>query len=183
VNNLQIDTNSQFDEVIKTCRELFGKKTIDYGTAWRILRPSSLTDQIFIKASRIRSLEEKKVNRVGESIYDEYIGIVNYCIITIIQLKFSEDDRMEIPSEEMLTLYDKEVIITKDLMNAKNHDYGEAWREMKISTFTDLILMKILRIRQIDENQGKTLVSEGVIANYRDMMNYAIFALIQLGNK
>lgn len=179
---MQTDTNSQFDEVIKRCRELFKKKTIDYGTAWRILRPSSLADQIFIKASRIRSLEEKGVNKVGEPIEDEYVGIVNYCIITMIQLKFSDDDRMEIPADEMLNLYDREVQITKDLMNDKNHDYGEAWREMKVSTFTDLILMKLLRVRQIDDNDGKTLVSEGVVANYRDMMNYSIFALIQLGN-
>ena len=179
---MQTDTNSQFDEVIQRCRDLFSKKTIDYGTAWRILRPSSLTDQIFIKASRIRSLEEKKVSKVGEPIEDEYVGIINYCIITIIQLKLDADDRMEIPAKEMLELYDKEVTITKDLMNAKNHDYGEAWREMKVSTFTDLILMKLLRVRQIDGNDGKTLVSEGVIANYRDMMNYAIFALIQMGN-
>lgn len=179
---MQTDTNSQFDAVIERCRDLFRKKTLDYGTAWRILRPSSLADQIFIKASRIRSIEEKKVNKVGEPIEDEYIGIVNYCIITIIQLKMANDDRMEIPADEMLSLYDQEVSITKDLMNAKNHDYGEAWRDMKVSTFTDLILMKLLRVRQIDDNDGKTLASEGVDANYRDMMNYAIFALIQLGN-
>lgn len=179
---MQTDTNSQFDQVIAKCRELFEKKTIDYGSAWRILRPSSLADQIFIKASRIRSLEEKKVNKVGEPIEDEYIGIVNYCIITLIQIKLEQDQRMEIPAEELMEKYDAEVQETKDLMMAKNHDYGEAWRDMKVSTFTDLILMKLLRVRQIEENDGKTLASEGVMANYRDMMNYAIFALIQMGN-
>jgi hypothetical protein len=182
VNILQTDTNSQFDKVIERCRELFQKKTLDYGTAWRILRPSSLADQIFIKASRIRSIEEKKVNKVGEPIEDEYVGIINYCIITIIQLDLHKDKRMEIPADEMIRLYDKEVATTKSLMNAKNHDYGEAWRDMKVSTFTDLILMKLLRVRQIDHNDGNTLASEGIVANYRDMMNYAIFALIQMGN-
>ncbi len=174
------NTSSEYDAVIGVCRELFIKKTKDYGTAWRILRISSITDQIFIKAQRIRTLEEKKVSKVGDDITSEYIGIVNYCIIAIMQLDLAEDTRTELPTEEVATYFDKAVLETKDLMNAKNHDYGEAWRDMRISSLTDLILMKLLRVKQIENNSGQTLASEGVRANYQDMLNYSVFALIKL---
>ncbi len=175
------DTSTEFDAVVKICRELFIRKTKDYGTAWRILRLSSITDQIFIKAQRIRTLEEKKVSKVGEDISSEYIGIINYCIIAMIQMGLPDDAQTEIPAEEVEPLYDAVVKETKDLMAAKNHDYGEAWRDMRISSLTDLILMKLLRVKQIEDNQGQTLVSEGVRANYQDMLNYSVFALIKIG--
>ena len=159
------------------------KKTTDYGTAWRILRPSSITDQIFIKAQRIRTLEEKKVSKVGEDIASEYIGIVNYCIIAMLQLDLSADDPNELEVNMVENLFDKRANETKELMFAKNHDYGEAWRDMRISSLTDLILMKILRVKQIEDNSGQTVVSEGVKANYQDMLNYSVFALIKLGVK
>lgn len=174
------NTSSEYDAVIGVCRELFIKKTKDYGTAWRILRISSITDQIFIKAQRIRTLEEKKVSKVEDDITSEYIGIVNYCIIAIMQLDLADDTRTELPSEEVATYFDKAVLETKELMNAKNHDYGEAWRDMRISSLTDLILMKLLRVKQIENNSGQTLASEGVRANYQDMLNYSVFALIKL---
>lgn len=175
------DTSTEFDAVVKICRELFIRKTKDYGTAWRILRLSSITDQIFIKAQRIRTLEEKKVSKVGEDISSEYIGIINYCIIAMIQMGLPDDAQTEIPAEEVELLYDAVVKETKDLMAAKNHDYGEAWRDMRISSLTDLILMKLLRVKQIEDNLGQTLVSEGVRANYQDMLNYSVFALIKIG--
>ena len=165
--------------MIGKCRELFLKKTIDYGTAWRILRTSSLTDQIFIKAQRIRTLEEKGVNKVGEGIEDEFIGIVNYSIMALVQLELTVSEEQELGTERALFFYDKQIAVTKELMMTKNHDYGEAWRDMRISSFTDLILMKLLRIKQIEDNSGKTLVSEGVDSGYRDIINYAVFALIQ----
>ncbi len=173
-------TSQEFDQVIAVCKSLFLKKTKDYGTAWRILRPSSLTDQLFIKAQRIRTLEEKKVSKVGEDISSEFVGIVNYCVMAMLQLEFSASDELDIDPERMEVLFDKQVNETKDLMFAKNHDYGEAWRDMRISSFTDLILMKILRVKQIEDNQGVTLASEGIKANYQDMLNYAVFALIKL---
>ena len=176
-------TSIEYDAVIRVCRELFLKKTRDYGTAWRILRISSITDQIFIKAQRIRTLEEKKVSKVGEDITSEYIGIVNYCIIAMMQLDMAGDERTELPVDEVETNFDKKVSETKELMFAKNHDYGEAWRDMRISSLTDLILMKILRVKQIEDNAGQTLASEGVRANYQDMLNYSVFALIKLGLK
>ncbi len=176
-------TSIEYDAVIRVCRELFLKKTRDYGTAWRILRISSITDQIFIKAQRIRTLEEKKVSKVGEDITSEYIGIVNYCIIAMMQLDMEGDERTELPVDEVETNFDKKVSETKELMFAKNHDYGEAWRDMRISSLTDLILMKILRVKQIEDNAGQTLASEGVRANYQDMLNYSVFALIKLGLK
>jgi hypothetical protein len=179
----QINTSSEFDEVIAICRSLFLKKTKDYGTAWRILRPSSITDQIFIKALRIRTIEEKKVNKVGEDIRSEYIGIVNYCIIAMMQLDFAKNDPFELPYEQVEAMFEQKIKETKDLMNTKNHDYGEAWRDMRISSLTDLILMKILRVKQIEDNDGQTLVSEGLVANYQDMLNYSVFALIKLGLK
>lgn len=177
------DTSQEYDSVIAVCKSLFLKKTKDYGTAWRILRPASITDQIFIKAQRIRTLEEKKVSKVGEDITSEYIGIVNYCVIAMIQLDLAPDETNEMELERVEMLFDKKVTETKELMFAKNHDYGEAWRDMRISSLTDLILMKILRVKQIEDNAGHTLASEGVAANYQDMLNYAVFALIKLGIK
>lgn len=175
------NTSAEFDKVISVCKDLFLKKTRDYGTAWRILRLPSITDQIFIKAQRIRTLEEKKVSKVGESIASEYIGIVNYCVIAMMQLELDADAPEELSVEETEALFDKKISETKELMFAKNHDYGEAWREMRISSLTDLILMKLLRVKQIEDNQGQTLASEGVKANYQDMLNYSVFALIRLG--
>ncbi|MBE7178819.1 MAG: DUF1599 domain-containing protein [Mucilaginibacter polytrichastri] len=174
-------TASEYDAVIGRCRDLFMKKTRDYGTAWRILRPASITDQLFIKAQRIRTLEEKKVSKVGDGVVSEYIGIVNYCVIAQIQLTLDEGSPMEIAPEQMEALFDQSVNETRDLMLAKNHDYGEAWRDMRVSSLTDLILMKILRVKQIEDNRGLTEASEGVLANYQDMLNYAVFALIKLG--
>lgn len=173
-------TSTQYDAVIKVCKDLFMKKTRDYGTAWRILRPSSITDQIFIKAQRIRTLEEKKVSKVGDDIKGEYIGIINYCIIAMIQLELDDSAATELEPSIVEVNFDQKVTETKELMFAKNHDYGEAWRDMRVSSLTDLILMKILRVKQIEDNQGQTEASEGVKANYQDMMNYAIFALIKL---
>lgn len=175
------NTSAEYDAVIKTCRDLFIKKTTDYGTAWRILRPASITDQIFIKAQRIRTLEDKKVSKVGEDIIGEYIGIINYCVIAMMQLELSSSDPQELDAKEVATNFDVKINETKELMFAKNHDYGEVWREMRVSSLTDLILMKILRVKQIEDNGGKTLASEGVKANYQDMINYAVFALIKLG--
>jgi hypothetical protein len=159
------------------------KKTIDYGTAWRILRTSSITDQIFIKASRIRSIEEKGISRIDEPVQDEYIGIVNYCVMALVQLEMNSEDDLDIEVSEAEGLYDKWVEVSKELMEDKNHDYGEAWRDMRVSSMTDLILMKLLRVKQIEENEGQTIISEGLDANYLDIINYAIFALIKLSEK
>ncbi len=174
-------TLQQYNQQVGKCRQLFDGKNKDYGTAWRILRPKSITDQIMIKALRIRSIEEKGETKVGESIEDEFIGIYNYCIIGLLQLKLW-DNQKELSTSEIMALYDRELENTRELMLKKNHDYGEAWREMRISSFTDLILMKINRTKQIEDNSGQTLVSEGIDANYQDMMNYAIFALITLNH-
>ena len=171
-------TLNQYNYETGKCREVFEKKNKDYGTAWTVLRPESVTDQIMIKALRIRSIEEKKETRVGESIEDEFVGIYNYGIIGLIQLR--EKTGLEYSHEEIMSRYDSEYELTRELMLKKNHDYGEAWREMRVSSFTDLILMKINRTKQIEDNHGKTIISEGVDANYRDMMNYAIFALITI---
>lgn len=152
----------------------------DYGTAWRNLRPRSLTDQIFIKAQRIRSIEEKRTQKVGDDIRGEYIGIINYCVIALMQIELQADARLDIPYEEVAALYAKHVGATKKLMEDKNHDYGEAWRDMRVESLTDLILMKIYRVKQIEDNDGRTLISEGLDANYMDMINYAVFALIRL---
>jgi hypothetical protein len=179
---LQSDTVILYEKAVVLCREIFKKKTFDYGTAWRVLRPSSITDQIFIKAQRIRSIEEKQENKVGESIENEFIGIVNYCIIALIQLELSATDDFEMDKDLVLNLFDKKAEECKALMITKNHDYGEAWRDMRVSTYTDLILMKILRIKQIEDKGGKTLISEGIDANFSDMLNYAIFALIRLNH-
>lgn len=173
-------TKRQFDEVIAICRDLFSKKLRDYGAAWRILRPESVTDQIFIKANRIRSLETKKESKVQEGIFPEFIGIVNYAVIGLIQLELGYVDGIDITPEEAVRLYDKHITASKELMYAKNHDYDEAWRSMRVSSYTDLILMKIYRTKEIESNMGETLVSEGVDANYMDMINYALFGLIKL---
>jgi hypothetical protein len=174
-------TSQQYDAAVSACKDIFLKKMRDYGTAWRNLRLRSLTDQIFIKAQRIRSIEEKGTQKVGDDIRGEYVGIVNYCVIALIQLELVDDQRMDIPYHEVEVLYEKYITRTKRLMEDKNHDYGEAWREMRMESLTDLILMKVHRVKQIEDNEGKTLISEGVDANYMDMINYAVFALIRLG--
>ena len=158
---------------------MFIKKTQDYGTAWRILRLPSITDQIFIKAQRIRSIQEKGTQKVADDINSEFIGIINYCIIAMIQLGLKETDPLELSAEEVANLYDKYVEATLELLANKNHDYGEAWREMRVSSITDIILMKLLRVKQIEDNSGRTIVSEGVFANYQDMLNYSVFCLIK----
>lgn len=173
-------TSSQYDTAISECKDIFLKKMKDYGTAWRILRTSSITDQLFIKAQRIRNIEDKGTQKVNEDITSEYIGIVNYSIIGLIQLGLKNDERMELPADEVSKLFDKYAKEAKHLMENKNHDYGEAWRDMRLSSLTDLILMKLLRIKQIEDNKGETLISEGVDANFHDMINYAVFALIKI---
>ncbi len=174
------NTSEQYDNVIVKCTEIFKKKTIDYGTAWRILRSSSLTDQIFIKANRIRTIQETGASKVDEGIESEFIGIINYCVLALIQIDLVSDKRMVIPPKEAINLYNQKILMSKDLMQQKNHDYGEAWRDMRVSSLTDLILMKVLRIKQIEDNKGKTLISEGIDANYYDMVNYSVFAMIHL---
>ena len=174
-------TIEEYKKVIAKCKGLFTKKTKDYGTAWRILRPSSITDQIFIKAQRIRSIQEKGTQKVDDDITGEFIGIINYCIIALVQLELTESDPMEMPYDLLEKQYDHHATSTMELLMNKNHDYGEAWREMRVSSITDIILMKLLRVKQIEDNEGNTLVSEGVDANYQDMINYSVFALILSG--
>lgn len=174
------DTRLQFEHIIAKCRSLFENKLKDYGASWRIMRPQSVTDQIFIKAKRIRSIEETGINKVDESIDSEFIAIVNYGIVGLIQLELGHTDTVDIAPAEALQLYDKHMQQTKELMLAKNHDYGEAWRNMRISSYTDLILMKIYRTKEIENNKGQTIVSEGIDANYMDMVNYSVFGLIKL---
>jgi hypothetical protein len=173
-------TLTQFQQIIERCRDLFVKKTNDYGTAWRILRPSSITDQLYIKAMRIRSIEEKGAQKVADPVEDEYVGLVNYCVLALIQLDLPAEAPLELSAAEVAVLYDRHIAENIRLLQAKNHDYGEAWRQMRVSSMTDLILQKLLRIKQIEDNQGKTLVSEGLEANYRDIINYAVFSLIRL---
>jgi hypothetical protein len=173
-------TSQQYDAVLTACRNLFEMKLQDYGTAWRIMRLPSLTDQIFIKAQRIRSLQINAVRKVAEDEVPEFIGIINYAIIAQIQLAIGIADQPDMNAMDALVWYDQLAVKTKQLMEAKNHDYGEAWRDMRVSSLTDLILQKLLRVKQIEDNKGKTLASEGVEANYQDMMNYAVFALIHL---
>lgn len=177
------DTSNQYNEQIEKCRALFINKMHDYGSAWRILRLPSLTDQIFIKAQRIRGLQQNQVQKIQEDEASEFIGIVNYAIMALIQIEKGVVEQPDLNLEEATQLYDEHVAETKQLMMDKNHDYGEAWRDMRVSSLTDLILQKLLRVKQIENNQGKTLVSEGIGANYQDMINYAVFALIHLEMK
>tara|TARA_R100001369_G_scaffold954_4_gene3171 strand:+ start:41444 stop:41992 length:549 start_codon:yes stop_codon:yes gene_type:complete len=172
------DTSKQYDAIVNTCRELFVNKMKDYGCAWRILRLPSLTDQIFIKAQRIRSLQENEVRRVDEDEKPEFIGIINYSIMALIQLDLGVATQPDLSVDRAMELYDEKISTTKELMENKNHDYGEAWRDMRVSSLTDLIIQKLLRVKQIEDNKGKTLVSEGIDANYQDMINYAVFAMI-----
>ena len=174
------DTSEKYDEIVKECKDLFVKKMTDYGAAWRILRLPSLTDQIFIKAQRIRQLQENIVRKVNEGEKSEFIGIINYSVMALIQLELGIVNKPDLSSKEAILLYEKHISTTKKLMENKNHDYGEAWRDMRILSLTDLILQKLLRVKQIENNKGKTIVSEGIDANYQDMINYAIFALIHL---
>ncbi len=175
------NTSAEYTNVINVCRDIFSKKTVDYGTAWRILRPSSLTDQLFIKAQRIRTIQETGENKVGENVDGEFMAIVNYCVMALIQLSETTLDEMELAPAVANELYDKYAHEAHDLMMKKNHDYGEAWRDMRVSSLTDLILQKIFRVKQIEDNKGNTIISEGIDANYYDMLNYSVFALIHLG--
>ncbi len=175
-----MQTSEQYQKIAQDCREIFQKKTADYGTSWRIARASSLTDQIFIKANRIRTIQETGLNKVGESIEGEFGAIVNYCIMAIIQTRATAQVPLELLTEDAMRLYDEVALEAFQLMEKKNHDYGEAWRDMRVSSLTDMILIKLMRIKQIEDNKGKTTVSEGIESNYFDMLNYAIFALIHL---
>jgi len=174
-------TEQQYKLIIDKCLGIFEKKTKDYGTAWRILRLPSITDQIFIKAQRIRSIQEKGEQKVADDVAGEFVAIINYCIMALMQIKLADDSRTEIPTNEVVNGYKIEADNTRELLLNKNHDYGEAWRDMRISSITDIILMKIYRTKQIEDNQGKTLISEGVDANYQDMINYSVFCLIKMG--
>jgi hypothetical protein len=174
-------TLQEYNQVVNRCKDTFVKKTKDYGTAWRVLRLPSITDQIFIKAQRIRSIQEKGKQMVEDDIRDEFVGIINYCVIALMQLSLQESDELTLSAEEVERMYTEHIDENIKLLNAKNHDYGEAWRDMRVSSITDIILMKLYRTKQIEDNQGQTLISEGVDANYRDMINYAVFALILLG--
>ena len=173
-------TESEYKQVIALCKDVFEKKTKDYGTAWRILRLPSITDQLFIKAQRIRSVQEKGVQKIEEDVKNEFIGIINYSIIAIIQEGLSEDAPLEIAVEDLMPRYQEVADETLTLLMNKNHDYGEAWRSMRISSITDIILMKLYRVKQIEDNKGKTIISEPIKANYQDMINYAVFCLIKL---
>ncbi|MBT8265118.1 MAG: DUF1599 domain-containing protein [Bacteroidia bacterium] len=174
------NTSKQYDDVVEICRSLFVNKMKDYGSAWRILRLPSLTDQIYIKAQRIRGLQQNEVQKVDEDQESEFVGIINYCVMALIQLEKGVVEQPDLSVDEAIALYDDKIALTKQLMSDKNHDYGEAWRDMRVSSLTDLILQKLLRVKQIEDNAGKTIVSEGIDANYQDMINYAIFALIHL---
>lgn len=175
-----MDTNKQFDEALKQCRYIFEKKLYDYGPSWRLLRPAALTDQLFIKAKRIRTLQIKQRSAVGEGILPEFIGIVNYAVIGIIQLRLGFADSKDISADKAIELYDEVIYEAKELMISKNHDYDEAWRGMRVLSYVDLILMKIERTKEIEDHHGKTIISEGIEANYLDMMNYAVFGIIKL---
>jgi len=178
---LEEQTVGEYKQVIKACKDIFLKKTQDYGTAWRVLRLPSITDQIFIKAQRIRSIQEKGAQKVDDDISGEFIGIINYCVIALIQMNLTDADAMEMAVEELEPLYDKHVNQTMELLMNKNHDYGEAWRDMRVASITDIVLMKLLRVKQIEDNEGKTIISEGIDANYMDMINYAVFCMILMG--
>ena len=174
-------TIDEYRQVIKSCKDVFLKKTKDYGTSWRILRLPSITDQIFIKAQRVRSIQEKGEQKVGDNIASEFIGIINYCVIALIQFALEQDKNNDLSAEQVESLYDEKIKETMDLLDNKNHDYDEAWREMRVSSMTDIILMKLFRVKQIEDNQGKTIISEGVDANYQDIINYSVFCLIKMG--
>ncbi|MDA8850362.1 DUF1599 domain-containing protein [Flavobacteriaceae bacterium] len=176
------NTSKEYDAVVKVCQDLFSKKMKDYGCAWRILRLPSLTDQIFIKAQRIRGLQQNAVQKVDEGAASEFVGIINYCVMALIQIDKGVVEHPDLSFEDAVALYSDKIAVTKQLMMDKNHDYGEAWRDMRVSSLTDLILQKLLRVKQIEDNAGHTLVSEGIDANYQDMINYAIFALIHLND-
>lgn len=177
------ETSTQFDTVTRECKDIFLAKMKDYGTAWRILRTESITDQIYIKANRIRSIQTKGTQLVNEDEKSEFIGIINYSVIALIQLELGHSEELNMNNNEAETLYDKYIHQAKDLMFNKNHDYDEAWRNMRINSLTDIILMKLLRVKQIEDNKGMTFVSEGVDANYLDMINYAVFALIKISER
>ena len=174
------NTSKEYDAVIQVCQDLFSKKMKDYGCAWRILRLPSLTDQIFIKAQRIRGLQQNAVQKVNEGAASEFVGIINYCVMALIQIEKGVVEQPDLSFEEVVLQYAEKIAVTKQLMMDKNHDYGEAWRDMRVSSLTDLILQKLLRVKQIEDNSGHTIVSEGIDANYQDMINYAVFALIHL---
>lgn len=173
-------TDQEFDKAISACREVFLNKMLDYGSAWRVLRTTSLTDQIYIKANRIRTIEQKGMSKVNEGIRPEFIGIVNYSVMALIQLELGEEGTLELDHARSEELYDRHILSARSLMQDKNHDYDEAWRNMRVSSLTDIILMKLMRIKQIEDRAGETFVSEGVDANYRDIINYALFALIKI---
>lgn len=177
------NTSQEYDVIIGVCRELFIKKMKDYGSAWRIMRLPSLTDQIYIKTQRIRSLQQNDVRKINEDETGEFIGIINYSVMALIQIELGIADQPDLNLEQVTLLYDQKIALTKNLMEAKNHDYGQAWREMRISSLTDLILQKLLRVKQIEDNKGRTLVSEGIDANYQDMLNYSVFGLILIKYK
>ncbi|MEL6539707.1 MAG: DUF1599 domain-containing protein [Bacteroidota bacterium] len=177
---MQANTLSQYNSAIQACKRIFEQKTSDYGTAWRILRLPSMTDQIMIKAQRIRAIQEQKTQRVEEGVAPELVGIVNYSVMALLQLKLAQDARLELSYEELAPLYEEVITTTTKLLTDKNHDYQEAWRDMRLSSIVDIILMKLLRIKRIEDNEGTTLISEGVDANYQDIINYAVFALIKL---
>ncbi len=177
---LESKTLDEYNQVIKRCKEVFEKKTLDYGTAWRILRLPSITDQIFIKAQRIRSIQEKGFQKIPDDIISEFIGIINYCIIALIQIKLTDVSDEQVPPKQIISLYELAVNEIMDLLADKNHDYDEAWRDMRVSSMTDIILMKLYRVKQIEDNEGKTIISEGISANYQDIVNYAVFCLIKL---
>lgn len=174
------NTSEQYDSIITKCYDIFGQKSKDYGTAWRVLRTSSLTDQLYIKAKRIRSIEEKGMSKVDEGVEPEFIALVNYSIMAMIQLELGVSEELHMDEKRLSKLFHQYATTAKNLMMNKNHDYDEAWREMRISSLTDLILQKILRVKQIEHNNGATLISEGIDANYLDMINYAVFALIKM---
>lgn len=181
LHNSMNKTETEYRQVIKICQDLFEKKNKDYGTSWRILRLPSITDQIFIKAQRIRTIQDNGFSRVDEGEVPEFIGIINYCVMALIQADLVNSTELEIPFEQLQAMYNKQVAEVMELLFNKNHDYGEAWRDMRVSSMTDIILMKLFRIKQIEDNQGKTLVSEGIKAGYQDIINYAVFCMIKLG--
>lgn len=178
ITEVMSNTERQYDDAVRSCKDIFIRKTQDYGTSWRVLRTISIVDQVFIKAQRIRTIQQKGVNRVGEDVTGEFKGIVNYGVIGLIQLELKEIAVEDLPAEKVSVLYDEKISVVKRVMQDKNHDYGEAWRDMSQESFVDLILMKLMRIRQILANDGRTLISEGIDSNYVDIINYAVFALI-----